>query len=797
MKALMNLSIVYKFSLISIFLVLTTASVVGGIFHIKTTNTLVDVALKEISTETQEAGDRLQQVMNNHDEDVLFLAHTPPIQGIIRARTADRVDKKDTTRYSQWVARLESIFESHLEKKSGNLMVRYIDQHGHELVSVCREASGIVRVKTERLQDKGHRPYVRNTLKLDSGQIYLSEINLNREFGKVMTPHQEVLRIATPVYDERNNKLMGLVVVTVDMGKELRAIQRYIKKTSGGIIYITNDNGGYLLHPDAEKTYGFDLQKRYRIQEDIPQLAVQFLPDDQNAQVILMPAQTDGINVVNFTKIPFDSSRPERFIGVVMTRNHASIVADESKVLNEIVVWALLLALAGAGFGILFSVRITRPIQQMTLAVNEFANKPSSTMSLPVTSGDEVGVLARSFNAMIQQIQESQVELEVVNNSLEFMMEQRTSELKESEDKYGLLFEMSEDPMWVILDKKFVIANKAAAQMLGYETQEELINTHPSVLSPEVQTDGVSSYDKANEMMAIAYKNGFHRFEWNHMRKNGEVFPVEVSLTRIPFQKKDALFCVWRDISDRKSIEKSLVNAKEQAEQASQAKSEFLSRMSHELRTPLNAILGFSQMLEMDAETLNDAQQGNVQEILEAGKHLLYLINEVLDLARIESGKNEVLMQDVDVSDVLQQSINLIKTQAELRQLEIIDKVSACGHIVYADSTRLKQVLVNLLANAVKYNSVKGRIVIDSVVLDRQVLRISISDTGEGLSGEDISKLFVHFERLNAVNNVEGTGIGLVITKHIIENMGGCIGVDSEPGKGSTFWIQLALSQGN
>ncbi|MCK5335420.1 MAG: PAS domain S-box protein, partial [Gammaproteobacteria bacterium] len=619
-------------------------------------------------------------------------------------------------------------------------------------------------------------------------------LNLNREFGEVVRPYQEVLRIATPVYDERNNDLKGLVVVTVDMGKELRAIQRYIKKTSNGVIYITNDNGGYLLHPDVDKTYGFDLQKRYRIQEDIPQLAEQFLPDSQSENVMLMPGQTDGINVVNFTKIPFDAAHPERFIGVVMTRNYANIVADESEVLNEVVLWALLLVLAGAGLGVLFSIRITRPIQQMTLAVNGFANKPSSTTSLPVTSEDEVGILAQSFNAMIQQVQQSQARLEVVNRSLEFMVEQRTSELKESEDKYGLLLEMSEDPMWVILDEKFIFANKAAARVLGYETEKELINTHPSELSPEVQIDGLSSYDKANEMMALAYKNGFHRFEWNHKRKNGEVFPVEVSLTRIPFQQKDALFCVWRDITESKNIEKSLVEAKELAEQASLAKSEFLSSMSHELRTPLNAILGFAQILKMDADDLDEIQQANIQEILEAGSHLLKLINEVLDLAKIESGKIKIVMQEVLLDDVVQQSLKLIKTQAEAKQIEIIDRLSNKGYIVQADFTRLKQVLVNILNNAVKYNSDKGRITIDSEVTDNHYLRVSITDTGNGLSEDEISKLYVPFERLNIVHNVEGTGIGLVITRHLIKNMGGNIGTESTPGEGCTFWVEIVLA---
>ena len=355
------------------------------------------------------------------------------------------------------------------------------------------------------------------------------------------------------------------------------------------------------------------------------------------------------------------------------------------------------------------------------------------------------------------------------------------------------MFEMSEDPMFLLIGQKFTMANNAAARVLGYESKEIFINTHPAAMSPDVQPDGMSSFDKSIEMINIAYKDGFHRFEWVHKRHNGELFPAEISLTRIPYQQNVALFCVFRDMTDYKMAEKGLVDAKKEADRANQAKSEFLSNMSHELRTPLNAVLGFAQMLELDREGLNETQQDNVKEIYDAGAHLLNLINGILDLNKIEAGQSDISMEKVEITDVIQQSIQLIKTQADTRQIELIDNASKKGHIVNADFFRLKQVMVNILANAVKYNCANGRILIDSAVIDDQYLRISISDTGDGLSEEEIGILFTPFERLNVLNNVEGTGIGLVITKHLIELMSGKIGVDSTLGEGSTFWIELEL----
>lgn len=234
--------------------------------------------------------------------------------------------------------------------------------------------------------------------------------------------------------------------------------------------------------------------------------------------------------------------------------------------------------------------------------------------------------------------------------------------------------------------------------------------------------------------------------------------------------------------------------ARDEAERANLAKSDFLSRMSHELRTPMNAILGFAQLLDLGGEALTDIQSLNVKEILDAGNHLLTLINEVLDLSIIESGKMEILIEEVPVNKLMQQCIAIIGSQAEARQLKIIDHVSSTGHRVQADVTRFKQVLLNLLSNAVKYNRDNGNITLTCKIIDRKRLRICIADTGEGLTEDNIANLFTSFERLNTTSNVEGVGIGLVITKHLIELMGGHIGVESTVGEGSVFWVELTLT---
>lgn len=240
-----------------------------------------------------------------------------------------------------------------------------------------------------------------------------------------------------------------------------------------------------------------------------------------------------------------------------------------------------------------------------------------------------------------------------------------------------------------------------------------------------------------------------------------------------------------------------LIKSRDEAERANHAKSEFLSNMSHELRTPLNAILGFGQLLELNHEGLSDIQNNNVKEILDAGQHLLNLINEVLDLAKIESGKIEINIETVDVSKLIRECIKLMNTSIEEKNITVKDNISIHNYYIKADYLRFKQILLNLINNAVKYNKESGELIFDASLDDENNLCICVTDTGNGLSELEIEKLFNPFERLNAEENIEGTGIGLTITKHLIELMGGEIGVQSTPGKGATFAIKIKLKNKN
>ncbi|HJR89786.1 MAG TPA: PAS domain S-box protein [Aeromicrobium sp.] len=365
------------------------------------------------------------------------------------------------------------------------------------------------------------------------------------------------------------------------------------------------------------------------------------------------------------------------------------------------------------------------------------------------------------------------------------------TERKEAEARFEALLESAPDAIVVADDKGTIaVANHRATDLFGY-SRDELIGHPVEMLVPQQNRDGHPDLRRGYVAHPAVRPMGAGLQLWAQ-RKDGSKFPVDISLAPLETPAGILVSAAVRDITDRLAAEEALRAAKEEAEQANLAKSEFLSRMSHELRTPLTAILGFTELLQLGGMPA-DQRDLFVDRTHRAGQHLLSLINDVLDISRVEAGSLAMSIEAVDAAPLVEDAIELIAPMAQTRRIAVANTVRDAA--VMADSGRLRQVLLNLLSNAVKYNREAGAITISSRAVG-EIVSITVSDTGPGISEQDLPRLFQPFERLGVqTGEIEGTGIGLAISRGLVDMMGGTIEVASVPGEGTRFTVSLPTAE--
>jgi len=774
----MKLSIVHKIGLLSALLVTLTTGVVITVFYTNISAQLVEQSLTDLVEKVNNQGRWIQTHIEAQRKDVLVLSNTPPIQGILRARNAGGHDVKEGSDLNQWKNRFAKIFQALVKVNPDYLQVRLIDTKGQELMSIINSDSGVIIVADSELQKKAHRKFVRETLKLPLGETYISEINLNRKSGEVIKPHQEVLRTATPIFDQDRDELGGIVVLNSEIGHQLRRMQVEIQ-ASGREIYITNDYGGYLLHPDASKVYGFDLGHHYRAQEDTPQLAKLFLPDNMNKQLVMLPEETHSLTATVFTKIPFDVAKPERYIAVGITESYDAIIKSQTAVLRNTLVWAVFVGCLGVLLALLFSMRLIQPLKIIAEAIDDFAHQRETKVKLPIDQNDEIGLLARTFEFMFGQVQHSQNELRNLNKELESRIEERTHSLKNSEALQRTIVETMADAL-IMIDNNGIVQsiNKAAETIFGY-TPEEIVNRNINMLMTDSNRLLHDSYLSNYGKTGIASIIGIGR-ELEGLRKDGDVFPMDLSVSEMKLDEEVLYTGIIRDITERKRMEK--------------IKNEFISTVSHELRTPLTSIRGSLGLVNGGAVGELPERAKNMLAI--AGNNterLLLLINDILDVQKIESGEIMFKFASVDIMSLLETAIsnNFAYGYQHDVKFEVTKKID--GVRIFADADRIIQVLNNLLSNAAKFSPQGDTVEINVSRHHDDILRISVTDHGAGIPEDFQPSLFEKFTQSDSSDTRQkgGTGLGLSISKEIMKKHGGHIGFVTGKNIGTTMYFEI------
>ncbi len=616
------------------------------------------------------------------------------------------------------------------------------------------------------------------------------------------------ITVASPVMDARGT-IKGVVGVDIEI-IEVSTFLAKNREHTGISAFILNHNGDVIAHPDAQKiktavpdsTAGaLRFTRIDELDDEVSRAAFAALGTPAGALKLDGPVFTKfeaAGDTYHAVFSPFPSPEWPWIIGVHVPEEHYLGELKRNQTYNLYL--ALLIAAVAIGAGLWVTRAIARPIADLR-------DSAQAITAGGLGEAGEAGVGSRL------------VEIDETTSAFRRMVASlRAQERRNLELTNRLLLlsrAVEEGPTAVMItDQHGVIqyVNPRFEAMTGYAAAA-VVGRTPRVLKSDATPD--ATY---REMWSRILAGEVWRGELQNRHRDGGSYWVEVVIS--PLRNGDgditSFIAISQDISLRKQAQLELhrINeelehrvaertvalqaAKEAADEANQAKSRFLSSMSHELRTPMNAILGFSQLLEIEGDELSESQREYVAHIIQSGQHLLDLINQVLDLAKIESGSVALSIEDVAPEQVLGECLALARILAAKRGIRLVrDAPDLPLPALRGDYTRLKQVLLNLLSNAVKYNRDGGLVTVRTEEVEAGAfLRICVADTGEGIPEAERSRLFQPFTRLaNAGDGVEGTGIGLAITKQLVQLMGGRIGFDSTVGQGTTFWIEMPVSR--
>jgi PAS domain S-box-containing protein len=489
------------------------------------------------------------------------------------------------------------------------------------------------------------------------------------------------------------------------------------------------------------------------------------------------------------------------------------IISDLSGLYNQFL-WYLSIALLVLGATSFTAYLLSRklqkivsdPILNLAESMRGISEKKDYSLRVDVGRNDELGTLMSGFNEMLAEISLRDEQLQKSRDQLEKRVQERTEELVKANEELARAERLArEHENWLnnilrsILTGIFIVdahshtilyANQLSCQLTG-KTEEELIGTtcHETVCPAEVNRCPVTDLGQIIDNSERAL-----------LHKSGERIPIIKNVIQMKFQGRDVLLESFINISDRKRMEQQLLQAKEAAETSNIAKSQFLANMSHEIRTPMNGVIGFLELLQRE-EHLSKRQQKYIATALTSGETMLQVINDILDVSKIEAGKMELTLTEIDLLNLVEEVVEFFSDQAQRKSVELSCHVdSRIPSVLLGDSVRLRQVLTNLLGNAVKFTE-DGEVTIDVSIEEDQeqssLIRFEVRDQGIGIAPEALTQIFSAFTQADGstTRKYGGTGLGLAIASQLVPLMGGEIGVESVPGIGSTFRFTARLEK--
>ena len=727
-----------------------------------------------------------------------ILRDLPPSQGIIRSE-ASGIDPLDGSTLDLWYDRYIRIFSEFAEEYPSVFQIRYIDEEGNERVNVRRFGTEIIRIADDDLQNKSDREYFRETMQYAYDNIYISPIELNKEFGQIEEPYRPTIRFATPVLSESDGSAQGIIVINADT-KEL--FNKFITSFSSqdATPVIADENGYFLYNTNFESLYGFDLPEAGNFFEEEPELQERL----QKQESAVVHDKESG-NFRIWEKLYYAPEHHDRYWILFAVLNESAVLEplESTKVIAGITVFLIgIIAMVGI---YIIAGRLSTPLVELSHAIEHLRQGKGDIPH--ANRNDEIGVLARAFTNVLDTVNKTNSNLEShvrertekLQEALEKQQESQQATLNIMEDlqeakqrieeesrnakKFQMAVENSADAVAIMdTELRYTYVNPTWQILTGYDKSEVMGETPEFLLSDEtdMQTKQVmlevASKDRTKEHVFKSEDIIFKRKDGTLYNAEQIIFPVE--------QNDTVLFYValHRDITDRKRLEK--------------AKSEFVSLASHQLRTPLTAI---KWIIEAFAKgkvgKLSPQQEDLIGDAEKCAANMTETIATMLTISRIEAGRQTFDITDVSICDLFKEIHEMQKPLIAKRKHSVTISCNDPLHI-QTDSGLLKEITGNLLSNAVKYTPEGGEIQLIAEKADDRHIVIRIKDNGLGIPKEDRDRIFTKFFRASNVvhKQTEGTGLGLYLVHSLVEMMGGSIVFESEENNGTEFIITLPLT---
>ncbi|MES9887503.1 MAG: ATP-binding protein [Candidatus Sedimenticola sp. 6PFRAG1] len=658
--------------------------------------------------------------------------------------------------------------------------VALLNSRGWELVKVSRhkvfESNDLVNRADS---DLFHR--------VSGNQRFISSLHMDE------LTNEPVITVAVPIKNIVN-RFEGALVAQVNL-RFVWDLVASLRIGQHGKVYVVDRQGRLIALADTERVLRGE--KLGHLRE-----VASFM---DNGELVERPEAdvSTGVNGISVLTMHIPLGTPDWAVVVEMpvAEAYQPVILNVALLAGSTLVVAFLAGLVG----IYFSRRLAAPVHNLTeVATNIAAGQLE--LEAPVGGTAEISGLASAFNSMTGQLRTS------IHSLKQRVVELKQTEeaLRESEGRFRTLF--ASTPVGILVtgyDGRILNCNEAIAAITGY-SPDELDRLNANML---YQDPG----ERSEVLRRFRIQGFVSGYELDARRKNGSQFMASISVVPFAFGGEDALLTVMEDITERKRAEDELTRhrnhleelvrertvelsiAKEDAEVANRAKSVFLANMSHELRTPLNAILGFSNMIGRDRDAPASVQE-KVSIINRSGEHLLTMINDVLDLSKIEAGKTQLEPENIDLGELVLDVTDLIRVRADEKGLELLlDQSSEFPRFVYGDGPKIRQILINLLSNAVKFTDQGGvtlRLEAEEIDAGNIILNGEVKDSGLGINPKDLERIFLPFEQMTDAIEQKGTGLGLAITRQFVELMDGKISVASRPGQGSTFSFLIHVEPG-